>query len=34
MKLAVVVGEHDVMLDDALLNKLKPAEKMEFSFPE
>ena len=34
VKLAVVVGEHDVMLDDVLLNKLKPGEKMEFSFPE
>jgi hypothetical protein len=34
VKLAVVVGEHDVMLDDVLLNALKPGEKMEFSFPE
>ena len=31
VKLAVVVGEHDVVLDDVLLTALKPGEKMEFS---
>lgn len=29
-KLAVVVGGHDVVLDDLLLTALKPGEKMEY----
>ena len=31
-KLAVTVGEHDVVLDDLLLTPLKPGEKMEWPF--
>ena len=34
LKLAVVVGEHDVVLDDVLLNVLKPGEKQNFLCPE
>jgi hypothetical protein len=34
VKLAVVVGEHEAVLDDVLLNALKPGEKMDLSFPE
>jgi hypothetical protein len=34
VKLPVVVGEHDAVLDDVLLNALKPGEKMDLSFPE